>query len=159
MIRVERTENLKTTQYLRERWVNNVTRFYASQACVESRALGRSVTAWNQLPSAAYTCVNIEIFGWSPCDLYPALQPQERQPPASLADLHSDKGHHQILPLTGHKLEVSCELLSLARASLWLSALTRDDVALKNLWQMYPTSIPRGEGTCQERDKATQLRR
>lgn len=82
MIRVERTGNLKTTQYLRGRLVNNVTRFYTSQAWVESRALRSSVTAWNQLPSAAYTCVNTEIFGWSHCDLCPALQPQERQPPA-----------------------------------------------------------------------------
>lgn len=53
MIRVERTENLKTTQYLRGRLVNNVTRFYASRAWVESRVLRRSVIAWNQLPSAA----------------------------------------------------------------------------------------------------------
>lgn len=52
--------------------VNNIIRFYTSQAWVESRVLGSSVTAWNQLPSAAYTCVNIEIFGWSHCEPVPS---------------------------------------------------------------------------------------
>lgn len=46
--------------------------------------------------------------------------------------------------------------LSLPEAFLGLSALTRGDVTSKVLWQMFSISILEGEGTCWERDEATQ---
>lgn len=62
-------------------------------------------------------------------------------------------------PLTDHKLLGQLWARNPPRASPWHTALTRDDVALKNFWQVFLPSAPGGEGRYRARDEAPALKR